>query len=299
MFRSTLALLLACLMAACGQPNEGKDDRSENTNPLLWEIAKADGAQAGKVEGWLLGTIHALPDDTRWRGEAIDRVVAVADTLAVEIDGLNDSGEMAHAFAPLAFSPGQPPLLARVRPEQRDTLAAMVDETSYGLDDFGRIESWGAALILAQAVRSGADPRNGVDRALIKDFRGREIVELEGAAAQFAVFDGLSEQAQRSMLSSMVDEAQAGEAERQRPITLYLAGDVEGLESLTREGLLGEPEIRSALLTGRNADWMVGIRRLLAREQRPLIAVGAAHMLGEDGLVALLEAEGYRVTRVR
>ena len=41
------------------------------------------------------------------------------------------------------------------------------------------------------------------------------------------------------------------------------------------------------------------LRRELREELGVTIAVGAAHMVGEDGLVALLEAKGYRVTRLR
>jgi hypothetical protein len=36
----------------------------------------------------------------------------------------------------------------------------------------------------------------------------------------------------------------------------------------------------------------------LAEAPRPLIAVGAAHLVGPEGLVALLEAEGYRLSRI-
>ena len=295
LFRSALLALLACLVAACAQPDERETGGSDAPNPLLWEVARSDGS----VEGWLMGTIHALPDGARWRNGAIDRAVADADILVMEIDDLDDRKAMAAAFQPLAFSDGQPPLAARVRPEQREQLTDLVGQTSYNLDDFARIESWSAALILAQAIETDADARNGVDRALVEDFTGRPIMEIEGAREQFTVFDGLSESAQRALLAAIVEDSRKDETERMEPITLYLAGDVDGLERLSREGMLAIPEVREALLSKRNARWAPRIERLLAREERPLIAVGAAHMVGDDGLVALLEAEGYRVTRVQ
>ena len=156
-------------------------------------------------------------------------------------------------------------------------------------------------LTLAQEAAScGATQRAllHVDRALIEDFSGRRVIELEGAKAQFAAFDRLSEPAQRAMLSSIIEESQADPAILHRPIDLYLAGDAAALEQLSHEGMLANSEIRTALLTRRNAEWLARIEPLLADEPRPLIAVGAAHMLGEDGLVALLEARGYRVTRL-
>lgn len=293
--RLVFLVFLAGLVAACGQPGEREDGTSEDANPLLWEIARADGS----TQGWLLGTIHALPDGSQWRNAAVDRVVADADLLAVEIASLDDGHAMARAFTPLATSPGQPPLTARVSSAQREPLTELVGETSYRLEDFGEIESWGAALILSQAVRSNAKRENGIDRALIDEFARDRVIELEGAQRQFAVFDTLSESAQRAMLASIVEEAEADPARRERPVRVFLSGDADTLERLTREGILGNPEIRTALLTRRNADWLTQIERMLAEQPRPLIAVGAAHMVGDDGLVALLEAKGYRVTRVK
>ena len=80
---------------------------------------------------------------------------------------------------------------------------------------------------------------------------------------------------------------------------LFAQGDEAGLAALTREGLLADDEIREALLERRNAAWMPRIIRLLESDSHPLIAVGAAHMVGKDGLVALIEAQGYTVRRVR
>jgi len=303
MLRTAILGLLACLVAACGQPDGPEDTSREQVNPLLWEIARADQPEtspdAGEPKGWLLGTIHALPDDTQWRAASTDRAIAEADVLAVEIADLSNGGGMSSAFLSLAYSAGQPPLTARVPADQRERLAELVDETSYRLDDFSRIESWGAALILAQAVGRDAKTANGIDRALLREFASRRIVELEGARAQFQAFDSLSERAQRAMLAAIVEESQADPETLERPVRLYLAGDDAGLEKLSREGMLGNSEIREALLARRNASWMPQIERLLADDARPLIAVGAAHMVGEDGLVALLEAKGYRVTRLR
>ena len=100
------------------------------------------------------------------------------------------------------------------------------------------------------------------------------------------------------MLAAIVEDSGESPEKLREPIDLYLAGDAEGLERLTHEGMLRNPEIRTTLLTRRNADWTAKIDRMLAAEPLPLIAVGAAHMVGEDGLVAQLEAKGYRVTRI-
>ena len=86
-------------LAACGG---GEDDGEAAASPLLYEIANSDG----EVEGWMLGTIHALPDDTEWRNAAIDRVAGEADSLLVEVAGMNDQAGSAATLAELAITPG-------------------------------------------------------------------------------------------------------------------------------------------------------------------------------------------------
>ncbi len=79
----------------------------------------------------------------------------------------------------------------------------------------------------------------------------------------------------------------------------WKTGDLSALEKSSGAGLLADPELRAALLTSRNEAWMSHLLPILDRSERPLIAVGAAHLLGEDGLPALLAREGYTVRRVQ
>ena len=61
---------------------------------------------------------------------------------------------------------------------------------------------------------------------------------------------------------------------------------------------LGE-QLREALLVGRNRAWMEQLVPMLKRGDKPLVAVGSLHMVGRDGLVAQLETQGYKVTRLQ
>ena len=60
----------------------------------------------------------------------------------------------------------------------------------------------------------------------------------------------------------------------------------------------GFNELVQVLLRDRNADWAAQIENLLSARDKPLIAVGAGHLLGDHGLPALLEARGYTVRRI-
>ena len=289
--RYLLAGMAALLLAACG---EAPPPPPSADNPLLWEVANADG----EVEGWLYGTIHALPDGVSWRSAAVSDVVEAADFLVVEIADLENSVAIGQAFTKASRSAGHPPLAARVAPDKQQIISKLVADTPYSASDYRQIETWAAALILAQAIRTGVDSDNGVDKALIREFSGRDIVELEGAVRQFAIFDGLAEADQRVMLETVVKQAEQQENPL-RAADLWLAGDAKALAEETGKGMLADPEVRDALLTQRNLAWVNRAGTLFEDTKRPLIAVGAAHLVGSDGLVALLEAEGYTLSRLR
>jgi hypothetical protein len=151
--------------------------------------------------------------------------------------------------------------------------------------------------MLAQVDAEGS-PENGVDRALIRDFAGRDVREFEGAADQLVIFDRLPERDQRDLLEGVVREASDENADRGRLRRAWLSGDIAVLEEATNTGIMADPELRAALLVDRNTRWLALLAGELRAPERPLVAVGAAHLVGPDGLPAMLEARGYIVRRV-
>ena len=285
------AMLLALGGCRTDPPDilDGGDDA-----PLLWEIRD----QAGAVRGWLFGTIHALPDGARWRTQRLEQVVDQADLLVVEIATLEDREKMAQIFTRLATSPALPDIGMRVPESSRPALFGLIDQTDYTAADFAQIETWAAALILAQAGDSG-DASNGADRALLNDFAGRKVHEFEGTEKQLVIFDTLPEADQRDLLLAVMEEVRANEGDPERLRRAWLAGDAETLETAASTGLMEDPELREALLVMRNRDWVGQLDAILASGERPLVAVGTAHLLGPDGLPTLLARRGYTTRRIQ
>ena len=282
---------LALLGACSDTPDEAA--QAPDSYPALWELADAEG----KTEGWLFCTIHALPDGVQWSSPRLDETVAKADLLVVEVAKLDDEDALGDIFARRAFDSPTGPLARRIDPRLQSQYETLLTKARVRSDHFDRMESWAAALALAQLVQE-ADPENGVDRVLIERFEGRDVVELEGAARQIAIFDALPEKEQRDLLNAVIEETRDYAKNPGRLGKVWRAGDVDTLAQLTQQGMLADPELREALLTARNIAWATQIENLLSAEDRPLIAVGAGHMFGEDGLPALLEARGFTIRRV-
>jgi uncharacterized protein YbaP (TraB family) len=275
---AVLAPVLALALAGCSNA-PGEAAAGPPPSPLLYEIASADGA----VEGWMLGTIHALPPGTHWRTREFARVIEAADLLVVEIAALDDRVAMAASFAELGTTHGLPPLDRRLPDGLQQPLASLLDRGDFVPDDFVATESWAAALMLAQIDAEG-DPAHG---------------ELEGVAAQLAVFDSLPEADQRDLLAAVVTESSKAKLRAGELRQAWLAGDEAKLVAAGTTGFMADPELREALLVARNRRWDEAIAVMLQGTPRPLVAVGAAHLVGPDGLAVMLRSRGYRVTSIR
>lgn len=279
-----LALLGAVALAGCKPvPLPAK--------PALWEVTGPNGQR-----GWLFGTIHALPHPVAWRSPVIASALGGADRIVVEIAAVGDTSAMRGEFTALARTPGQPPLASKLPAALRGKLAAELKEA--GLDDsrFADVETWAAALTLAQAGAKDMDSANGIDRAVVALAGRRPVVELEGTRAQLGIFDRLPELEQRALLAAVVGDP---DQDSDSPFEAWLKGDMAAIERDTHRGLLADPALRQALFTGRNLAWTDKIAAMLSAGHKPFVAVGGAHMAGPEGVPALLAARGYKVVRVQ
>jgi uncharacterized protein len=67
------------------------------------------------------------------------------------------------------------------------------------------------------------------------------------------------------------------------------------LEKHLLAGMRDYPEIRRKVIDDRNRRWLPQIEGLLSSGENALIVVGAAHLVGKNGVIELLRGRGYRV----
>lgn len=285
MMRKALAAAFALALAGCSA-------NPEPATPALWQMSCPSGGT-----GWLMGTIHALERPADWRSETLDKAMAQADLLMVELADLDDAEASAEVWSKLAESSGHGPLSARVTPQRQGDLALVLKRVGLADSQFARTETWAAALTIAQAATPQLDSANGIDRAVLAAMRGKKVEELEGREGQLAIFDRLPEAEQRDLLDAVVADAATGQDESKAIAAAWRNGDTNAIARQTETGLLADPELREALFTARNRRWSERVLAAMARDSRPLVAVGAAHLAGPQGLPALLREQGCTVAR--
>lgn len=292
MFRMLNILPLALLGACAASADVGAAPA-----PALWKLSDPD------TTIYLFGTVHALPASMTWSNAAIDQAVGGADTLVLEVDTQEAARNAQAIFTKLARSSGLPPIAARIDPALRPALDAMLAKAGIAPAALDGLESWAAALTIAsgQIRAAGASTGAGVEAQLTSRFAaaGKPVIALESTAEQLGFFDALPEEAQRRFLEQVIADAAKGNDDFAGMTDAWLAGDLGGVEnSLTKEMKLS-PELIDTLLKERNRRWAAWIEKRLAVPGTTLVAVGAGHFTGADGLPELLAARKLKIERVQ
>ena len=268
--------------------------------PALWRVTSPN------AEIYLFGTLHALQPGDRWRTPAYDAAYAAARKVWFEADlGTADAATVSLIVSRYGVDPARG-LSEKLRPADLQALR--------GEADMARIEHprpWAAALMLSMrpVLAKGARVEAGADMAVTRQARasGKEIAVFETLEDQARMFSGLPEPAEVQYLADVIHErrAPARRAGFSAPVpsleTAWLAGDLARLGP----GLVGElahdnPSLYEILLKRRNLAWADKLTGEMAQSSGvELVNVGALHMVGPDGLPALLAARGFKVDRVQ
>ncbi len=298
--------LLWCLpflapVAACAQGGAGKVEPVRH--PFLWRIE-------GETVQWLYGTIH-LPDKrVTTLPESVDAAIDACDILLTELE--MDAKTQAMVAKATQLPKGTK--LSDVLPEATyERLAAYCKSKSFPIETVAGQKAWVVLATLAmlddlRAVMAG----KALDLVLVDEAKDRhkQTAALELPAEQIGAFEVFSAAEMAQMVDATLDMLEKAAKEKRSVlrelIELYVAGDLDALHDAmeSMSGLSGHAELEAKfekhLLVDRNHRM---VERMIARmtaspKTAHFFAVGAAHYPGPDGILALLAAKGYRITRV-
>lgn len=261
---------------------------------LLWRLSR------GGRESYLYGTLHAGRPDWLALGPQTDAALARTGVLALEINVMDPAVQAALREVTQGPSRRLPADLMQALRAAWAAECLPVDDLAQGATEFQVTH-----LAIAQAQRQGLFPLYGAESALLmRSLRTeRPVVGLESVQTQL---DSLLARSETEAVE-MVREALADWRDPRAPQILerltraWASGDLQDLETYADwcECLQTptERETFARLLDGRNPGMANAIERLHA-EVSVFAAVGALHLIGPQGLPALLRAKGFTVSRV-
>ena len=271
-------------------------------SPPLWEV------RSGNNTVYLFGTIHVGKADFYPLPPAVETAFRESDVLAVEID----PGDQQEAVAAIMSAMYAPP--DNIENHVAPTLLARVVEVSaaYGIP-FEQLRQMKPYLLMftltsLEYARLGYSAQQGLESHFSQGARnqGKRIASLESMSQQMQMLDRLSPQLQTAMLQITVDEIENNEVAGliSQMIDAWQSGNIEILDAVlsVEERRLPSSlanEFHERFLTERNVNMARQIEAMLDSDEREFVAVGALHMVGDDGIVAILTERGYQVTPLR
>ncbi len=260
-------------------------------------------AEGERNRVYILGSIHLLRKQDHPLPAVIGRAYDDAEALVMELD-MDD-------IDPLALQAETNRLgllqdgrtLRQVLGEERYTKAAAAAEVlEIPLDMLQRTEPWFAAITVEQLVllRIGFNPLLGVEMHLATRAGqdGKPIAGLETPGEQLHFLDGLSIDAQSALLFQTLSEGRDVRAETEQLIAAWRRGDIEFLEASMLAELRQHTELYETIVARRNRAWIDDVLALLEDETDYLLIVGALHLIGDDGLPALLLERGIEARQM-
>ena len=268
---------------------------------------------AGKSFGWkvngrqtaiyLVGSVHMLSQDYYPLSAALEAAYKSSDLLVEEAD----LGEMLAPDAQMQFLtrsmlPADQSLDQLVSPATLALVNKHVESTGLPFEPLKRFKPWAIALTLMamEWQKAGFDAELGLDKHFydLAQTDGKTVQGLETVEYQISRFDGMTRDQQDRLLADTLKGFDTEMANVSKLADAWKAGDAPAVERVVLQDLRQDPQMYERLLVERNRNWLPKLEALLTGQRPALVVVGAAHLVGPDGLLALLKAKGFMVQQL-
>jgi uncharacterized protein len=292
-YAETMRRLAICVVVAAAVTSATAQAPKKS---FLWAIQSAGGAPPV----YLMGSLHALTKDYYPLGAAAERAFADSKVLIeeVDIDELTNPTSAMALVGKAMLTDGRT-LDQLIAADLYKTVIARAEKAGLPAIAIQRMKPWMAAVSLtAPALKAaGFDPSLGVDQYFFNKARSAKMERraLETVAYQFDRLDQMPPAMQEAMLRSVIADIDTQVDNVKVIADAWASGDTAAIEKLLLGALTEWPELYQRLLVERNRNWVEPVETCLKEKTACFVVVGAAHLVGDDSLVALLRKKGHTV----
>ena len=266
--------------------------------PAIWRVKGAHGTV------YLFGTIHVMQPNVDWETAKIQDAFAASGTVYVEVANLDDQT----AALPLAAQYGMDmahPLSTKISKDDE----ALLDAAAKGMGlpgeaMFEPMQPWLVAMTVSvlPMMKAGYDPQSGIDVVLLGQARkaGKKIEGFETMEQQLHFVADEPQAEQVAKLHDELAEMDKNTAEMSAMVSAWERGDVAKIAAMENGELKTKyPDEYKTLVVERNTKWAATLDGVLkdATTGTVFVAVGAAHLAGDDSVIELLKKDGWTVER--
>jgi len=271
---------------------------SAQARPFGWKVTGTNGAM------YLVGSVHLLTKDFYPLAPALEKAYTDSNLLVEEVDMTDMLGPASQlAMLTRGMQSSSIPLERVLAPSTMTLLTKKSDELGLPLDALKQFKPWMIAVTLEAMAwqKAGFDQDLGLDKHFFDQAQAdnKPVQGLETVDYQLSRFDEMPMDLQDRFLAETLKDADSEQANMAKLIDAWHKGDARTVEGFVLKGIKQEPQLYQRLLVDRNRNWMPKLDALLTRQGRALVVVGAAHLVGPDGLLAMLTAKGYRIEQLQ
>lgn len=292
--RRALVAVFSALIAGCAAPAASGD------GPAMWRVSDDDSAV------YLFGTFHILPRGHQWTTPAFADAMAGTAVTITEADVASPAAqaELSRLVTDLGINPPGVTLTSTLGPARAEALGRIAARYGVSMRELDPLRPWLAMVSLTQSAmtKSGFAAGAGADEAVVAtaNREGDRIDHLETAAFQIRALASLDEEELLGEFDASIEQFEDFDAFAKEMLRAWTKGDVEALERELVAPLRREsPDAYRIMFADRNKTWTDKIAAMLDKDEEAFIAVGAGHLVGEESVVALLNARRFKIERLQ
>ena len=289
-------VLFVLLLTACGLGQAVKQSAPQAEvkarRVVMWK------ASSPTATVYLLGSIHLGEKDIYPLPDVVESAFRASKVLAVEIN-IKKIDQMAAVkmMQQFGFYPDGDSLAKHLPKDVSDALDSFCSKNGMPRSALEIFKPWAVAITieLIALQRAGQDPNLGIDVHFLSESKEpQKIDELETADFQMHALSSGSEAEQQEILADVLKEMANPQAHIQEMEDTFLSGDPERIEKYMEKHNTPK-SFYKRVLDDRNGPMADHIEGYLKGKDQCFVVVGEGHLVGEKGIVKLLQQKNYKV----
>jgi uncharacterized protein len=269
----------------------------QTPHTLLWRIS----GKGITKPSYLFGTMHILCASDAKLTDSLKAAIATCDEVYFEIN-ISDMSDMLNSIKYMRMSDDKK-LSDLLKPDEYTRVKDYFTKHS-SLLPFSMLERFKPMLISGLIEEQGLDCQttDGMEMMIMQQLHTatekKPVNGLETASFQAGLFDSIPYEQQAKELVNYIDSADENKKATRQLAELYIHQDLDSIGQLSDKDDPAMSGYMDLLLYNRNRKWARELDTLLPGKSL-LIAVGAAHLPGKEGVIELLRREGYTVDPIK
>lgn len=268
---------------------------------FLWKITASNGHFI-----YLLGSMHLVPPEVYPLPAELLKIFHQCKSATFEVDQSKLSKDKLRQLIALRgiYEPGDS-LNNHISERTKNELAKYMAARELPVENLKNVKPWAISLTVSvlELQRLGLDPELGIDKYFLDEAKAQNkpVYELESAEYQVDLLSGFSEPLQDKFLLQSLIELKDMKTQIGALVSAWKKGDAKAMNNIVvcidKENPELEP-VRKKLLYERNYTMKDSLQEFLKEQSQGFVVVGAAHLVGDKGLLNLFATDGYKVEQV-